>query len=125
MINVGFLNGEDDIVPILRLAFRASGAVLVVALGLTVAPHAQADCTPTQWIDLCEDGGQGAYTPCVCNYMDDAGSSIDLSPDRPSRPPNRPDNSLPGASSPGGGGGGGSPIVGGGGGRGGGGGGRR
>ena len=103
--------GEDDIVPILRHALRASGLGLAMALGLTFAPHASADCTPEEWIDLCSDGGRTAYYPCVCNYMDDAEASIDV--DRPDRPPNRPDNSLPGAGRPGGGGG--SPIIGGGG----------
>jgi len=96
---------------------------VVAALAINGAPIAAADdCTPQQWIDLCNDG-RSAYVPCVCNYMEDATWVIDGPDiDRPNRPPNRPDNSLPGGGSgrPGGGGGGG-PIIGGGGGRGGGG----
>jgi uncharacterized membrane protein YgcG len=105
--------------PILRRAPRAFTLVVAVSLGLAFAPHAAADCTPEEWIDLCQDGGRTAYYPCVCNYMNDAESSIDI--DRPADRPNRPDNSLPGTGRPGGGGGGGGPVVIGGGGRGGGG----
>jgi hypothetical protein len=119
LVSIDPFSGEDDIMPILRRALRAFTLVVAVSLGLAFAPHAAADCTPEEWIDLCQDGGRTAYYPCVCNYMNDAESSIDI--DRPADRPNRPDNSLPGAGRPGGGGGGGGPVVIGGGGRGGGG----
>jgi hypothetical protein len=120
MIVVSIPRGEDEIVPILRNALRVSSLAVAAAVSLTLAPHAAADCTHEEWIDLCSQGGRSAGYPCVCYYMDDVDSSIDI--DRPGRPPNGPDNSLPGAGRPGGGGGG--PIIDGGG-RPGGGGGRR
>lgn len=110
MIEPDFLDGEEGFVALRRQLFGVASLVVAAALGLSVAPHADAECTTAEWIDLCSQGGRSAYVPCVCDYMDDAGLSIDI--DRPANSPNRPNNDLPGAGRPGGGGGG--VVIGGG-----------